>query len=145
MRKSIYRALGASVIALGAVTAAATPSFASVAAPQPPMAGPVSVGALPPAGGASQSTGVLQGPGGGASQAATVNQGINPGCLGVPANGGTGPACANRTSETTRNAINSWNYGGSELGSAAANLISSAVFGLPSLAIDIIQSLFHSA
>lgn len=131
MRKSVYRALGASAIALGAVTAAATPSFASVAAP-------------PPAGGASQSVGVLQGPGGGASQAATVNQGTNPACLGMPANGGTGPACANRTSETTRNAINSWNYGGSELGSAAANLVSSAVFGLPSLALDIIQSLFHS-
>ncbi len=131
MRNSIYRALGASVIALGAVTAAATPSFASVAAP-------------PPAGGAPQSVGVLQGSGGGASQAATVNQGTNPACMNVPADGGTGPACANRTSETTRNAINSWNYGGAELGSAAANLISSAVFGVPSLAIDLIQSLFHS-
>jgi hypothetical protein len=132
MRNSIYRALGASVIALGAVTAAATPSFASVAAP-------------PPAGGASQSVGVLQGPGGGASQAATVNQGTNPACLGVPANGGAGPACTNRTSETTRNAINSWNYGGAQLGSGAANVISSAVFGLPNLIIDVIQSLFHSA
>jgi hypothetical protein len=143
MRNSIYRAVGASGIALAAITAAATPSLAAVthvqaASVQQHVASPV------PAGGSSQRSGVLQGPGGGVSQGLHVAQPANPACVATPANGATGPGCANRTSETTRNAINSWNFGGAELGSAAANLVSSAVFGLPSLAIDIIQSLLHS-
>jgi hypothetical protein len=125
IRTTVFKVIGASAIAVAAITAGATPSFAS----------PV------PAGGSSQSTTVLQGPGGGASQHARVIQPANPACMTTPPP--SGPACKNRTSETTRNAINSWNFGGAELGSAAANLISSAVFGLPSLAIDILQNLLH--
>jgi hypothetical protein len=39
---------------------------------------------------------------------------------------------------------NTWDFGGAELGSAAANLISFAIIGLPTLALDIIQSVFRS-
>lgn len=133
MGNTVRKAIGASAIALAAVGAAGTPALAAVSG-------------TGPAGGSSQSLGVLQGPGGGVSQGLHVTQPTNPNpaCLVPGAPAGAGPACQNRTSETTRNAINSWNFGGAELGSAAANLLSSAVFGVPSLAIDLLQSLFHA-
>jgi hypothetical protein len=102
------------------------------------------------AGAAAQNLGVQPGPGGASSQ----NLGVQPNtalpqCLvpvfTLPGNATAGgPGCENRTSETTRNEQDTFNFGGAELGSAAANLISAAVIGLPSLALDIIQGIFHS-
>jgi hypothetical protein len=39
---------------------------------------------------------------------------------------------------------NTRDFGGAELGSVAANLISFEIIGLPSLALDIIQGVFRS-
>lgn len=142
MRNTIYKAMAASGIAVAAMTAAGSPALAAVNGPA--HAVPQAYHATGPAAGLSVLPGT--GPAGGSSQGLGVQQPTNPNpaCLVPLSPAAAGPACQNRTSETTRNAINSWNFGGAALGSAAANLISSAVFGVPSLAIDIIQSLFHS-
>lgn len=49
------------------------------------------------------------------------------------------PACYTRTSATTRNEQNLWNFGGAQLGGGAANLVSSAFFAIPSFALDLVK------
>ena|SRR5579859_4507046 len=120
MRNALIKTLAASGIAAAAIFGASTPSFAAG------MPGP-----------APQHVGINAGPG---SQSLTIVPGKTTGC---PATGG-GIGCENRVSATLQQQQNLWNGGGAELGGGAANLVSSAVVGLPTLVLDLFHGVLHT-
>jgi hypothetical protein len=104
-----------------AVAGLATAAFVGVSAP--------SFAATVPAGGNNAPQQLTLVPGGNGSDGAQCVKGS--------------PACEVRTSVTTRNEQNMFNFGGAELGGGAANLVSSAIGGLASFALDLVQSFGH--
>ena len=51
------------------------------------------------------------------------------------------PACDTRQSTTTQAGINQWDFGGAQLGSGAANLISGTFTAVPSFAVDLAKQI----
>jgi len=119
MRKSFYQAVGVTSIAIAAMAGATTPAFAATAAGTH-AAAVTRVHDTTPAGSGQQFS-------------------LNPtksapaGCTAAA----DSPACDTRQSSTTQSGINSWNFGGAQLGSGVANLISGTFTAVPSFAIDL--------
>jgi len=125
MRKSFYLAVGVTSIAAAAMAGASTPAFAATAAGTHATAITLVHDTTP-------------------TPAAPGQQfSLNPtkstpaGCTAAA----DSPACDTRQSSTTQAGINQWDFGGAQLGSGAANLISGTFTAVPSFVVDLAKQI----